>query len=669
MRLPRGIQTGPVATGRAIIGDERAVVAEGLNRVSQFASDLIDEQAHAETIDAVSAAEAAARSYVIKARQVRVNDAGEPAYLSADRDFDEFFGTLEARALESVTTKKAKNDVQRRLRDLRDERAVDIQTIARQHRIDETAAHTTAAIKRFVATGDYDIARESLDAQMATFSPDDEQKLRAYIDAHEAEAQFQRQVNGHLALHLDAVAAGESAAFIREFRASSEFDDDTTRSIIRTMQSQKSQWEAEQAELDATLRIQQGVERELEINRFYRGIGPTTGDHEIETFVRQYAIQDQGRINSFFRERDKHREALSVMQSDFLDPTNQKVRAQVDTALNRRYPTPAARIDGKIAFAAEHSIASVELEQFFEAGARAQGGFAQAAEKYREFREVAPQAYLPLTDDARAFYSKHITLTRAGVDSVEAANMAWSLVNDTTPQLRADRLAAFDGEGIRATIVDNVIRDRNDIPGLHQKRAFYRPDVTAEVPPEMEGDISRIAEAVFLRTGDQMAAEQAVYDSITNAWQFTDINDGVKITYFGEDETGEEKKRASQTLGPQYMRGAPGRSSEFVRKVLEQETRDRLYWFNNEFQSFDVDRIELYQPALPEVDEYGRPVWTLRVDRVPLLDDLGQVVRWTYEPIPGSQKPKQTEPRVTEAGFISLPPGASGVIDRSAEVD
>jgi len=661
MRLPRGLQTGDVPTGRVVIGDERAALASIANEVTRFTDDLIEQQAQAEYADAISAAESATRDYLDRARQLRINkDTGRPAYETAEADFAVFFSQLENSATKSLSTKRAKNAVNRRLRVYQNQQSAEIRAIARGQRIEAITTHTNAAVERYVDSGEYDAARLAAHNQEEVYSPEAFERLRSFIDSREQADRHQRQVDTFLAQHAEAAQNGRSAEYIRQFRETSSFDDEETRGIIRTMQSQKRQWEAEEQELTAELRLRQGVERELEIHRFQRGIRASTGDHEIEAFVRKYAITDQGRISAFFRERDRHLEAQSVMTSDFLDPTNPKVRSQVDRVLGTAYASRADRIQAAIGVAADRGIASVGLEEFFESGARAQDGFVMAAETYREFREVAPNAYLPLTDDAKAFYSKHATLTRAGMDPVEAANMAWSLVNDSTPQLRADRMAMFDADGIRETITDNIVTSLNDMKGLHLARPFFRPDVTADVPPEMLGDISRIAEAVFLRTGDEMAAEQAVRDNLANAWQITDINDGVKVTFFGD----EGKKRAERTLGPQYMKGAPRRGSEFIRKVLEDEIKDRLFWYENKFQTLDPARVELYQPPLPEKDEYGRPVWTLRVNGQALLNDARQVVRWTYEPIPGSETPKQTEPEVTEAGFISLPPGASGVIER-----
>lgn len=652
MRLPRGIQTGDVPRGQVVIGSEAQSQAALAREISNFSEQIANDAARAEFGDAISAVEASTRNFVERSRDIRFNeDTQRPSFETAEQDFDEFFGNLEQEAMGKLSSNKAKNELQTQMRHMRDSALVQVRNTARDQQIDHIQARTTSTIERFVSLGEFDAARLAIEDQRPFFSAGEFENLSTLIDSREesaAHAAKVEQVVNEALRTRQAEGPEAAAAFLRDLKDTEDLPEGFTRETVDDSVARGIQELRKSDELDrranANLESELRVERAIAIDGFRRGIDSVTSDEDIDLFVRDHAITDHGLIGSFYSARDKHRDSLSILETEYIDPTDSNVRDLVDLRIQQMQPPDP--IGAAIAIAADTGIASRDLERFFEGGARSPEQFAEAAARYRMFRESAPQAYLPLSDDAKAMYSLSATLGRAGMNPLLAAETAFDTIFNSTPEQRQDRRNNYPGEDI----VGSVIDDLNDIPGMHKPGIFI--DSVADVPSEMLGDMNRIGLAVYERTGDLESSREAVAKNIVNAWQYTDVNEGVQS---GDDE-----------LGPVYMKGAPRRGTDFIRKRLEEffDNDGRLYIQNGEFKTIDHERVEIWSPPIPEANEFRQPVWILRVDGMPLLDEMGNVVRWTYEVPPGTERPLRPEVTVTEAGFISLPPGASGVIER-----
>ena len=546
MRLPRGIQTGGVPTGPVVIGGEQEVLAQAANEVSRFAEGLIEQQARAEYADAISAAEAATRDYLNRARETRVNEqTGKPSYESAEQDFSEFFSRMEQAAMENLSTKRARNAVQERLRAMRNDALPDIQQVARAQRLDEIAVRTTSAVERYVANGDYDAARLLLADQTNTFGPRAEQEIADFIDSAESGAIHQQQVDTFMAQHAEAMRAGKSAEFIRQFRTVSPFDDEETRKLVGQMQAQQRQWQAEEDELNAEFHRQEALALQGRLFDLDQRIdaGDASAYGVIEELVRRgdiTASQGTAKRRTLDTKLEENREKVDgyAMLSVGL-PLDEKNKAHQRIAseelIREIQNDPKLQLpQTRMAVARLVKVTNIVPQELRRAAnaARLAGSVEEVltmSDVLSRIGEVAPLQYAQFSDEQIAFYGQVSALVRANIDPTEAV----TYVRETQSRDPLDRKVAeqrYREATKKKTSIEAAVdwADAN-FDALHQFGG------TPSVPDELVSDLDTLTRAFFDVTGNIDTARELAGKKLEAQWGRTEVNGEPEMMRFAPE--------------------------------------------------------------------------------------------------------------------------------------
>ncbi|MDJ0789120.1 MAG: hypothetical protein QNK05_20120, partial [Myxococcota bacterium] len=312
-------------------------------QVSDFADLIVEEQAQAEFADAVSSAEIATREYLARSKGIRINsDTGRPAFETAEQDFESFYSDLETSVAKNLTSNRARDRVSEQLKLMRENAQADVRSIARGHQIDDIVTRTSASVDRYVAAGEYDAARLALQNQKAHFSPQNMQRISDYIDSAQSGALHDQAINDVMAQHAEAMRQGQSAEFIRNFRASNHFEDEETRKLASKMLAQNREYQAEQDELDTEFKAQEARALQARLyvvdERIDRGDPSVMGDIEemlaAGDITAATASDKRRRLERALEDNRAVTDGYAILSAGgILDPKNKHHRRLVDNEL------------------------------------------------------------------------------------------------------------------------------------------------------------------------------------------------------------------------------------------------------------------------------------------------------------------------------------------------
>ena len=547
MRLPRGLQQGGVPVARGTLQSDAAGLSVLARQVSDFTDSIIEEQAQAEFADAISSAEAATRDFLNQSKQIRVNeDTGRPTFETAEEDFDQFYADLERTAVDGLSTNRAKDQVQRQLRAMREDAQVDVRAIARSHRIDDIRARTSTAVDNYLQNGDYDAARLAVSNQKAHFAPAQFERINGLIDSAESGEIHETQVNEFMAAHAASMQAGTSAEFIREFKATSPFDDDETRKIASRMHSQNNQFQAEQAELDQEFKT--AAARSLQARLFVLDSRVDAGDPSAIEDIKQLVANGHISAAQGTAKRRKLDQALEINREitdgyailsagGILDPNNKAHRKLVNNELASiveevgGIETPESRTT-ITRLIKQTNIVPDPVKQIATT-ARIAGSVEQVvatADVVARISESAPIQYGQFSDDNRAFYGMVGAMVRANMDPT----LAVEAVREQFSKPEPDRRVAE--ERYREAIRGNPNLDAATEWAKDEFDTFFSSAPSDEgIPDALISDYDTLTKVFYNKTQDIEVSRALAQQKLQSVWGRSEINGTPEVMRFAPE--------------------------------------------------------------------------------------------------------------------------------------
>lgn len=551
MRIPRGLQTGGVPTGPTAFDSGGA--ARIADQVAQFTDSLIEEQARAEFADAISSAEASTRDYLDQAKQIRVNeDTGRPAFETAEQDFENFYDELIRSATDSLSTNRAKDQVQAQLGFMRDQAQADVRAIARGHRIDDIVTRTNSAVDRYIAAGEYDAARLALGDQKSFYSPQRFDAVSALIDSAESGAIHDQAVNDVMAEHAAAMYAGQSAEFIRNFRATSVFDDEETRKIAGKMATEQNRYQAEQDELDTEFKAQEA--RAMQARLFHLDMRIDQGDAaafgDIADLVARgdiTATEGTVKRRRLEKQLEENREVVDgyamLSAGAPLDPKNKAHRRLVDRELTAilQETGDIAAPETRTAVARLVKLTNIipdQLKQVTNA-ARITGSVeavAATADVVARISETAPIQYAQFSPDDRAFYGMVNSLIRANMDPTDAVDAVRERMNapEADRKIADQRYSAALRGDPNIEAATNWAQNQFDA-FLGHHTIFGREPAANAIPNDLLADYESLTRVFFDKTQDIETARSLAQQELTATWARTEINGEAEVMRYAPE--------------------------------------------------------------------------------------------------------------------------------------
>jgi hypothetical protein len=244
-----------------------------------------------------------------------------------------------------------------------------------------------------------------------------------------------------------------------------------------------------------------------------------------------------------------------------------------------------------------------------------------AAELVSRINETSPQALATIPADERAFSLMVTQAVNAGMDRVQAVDLARERVYRTDPALQEKLKAVTDDKEFRKHNLETLNKqiDKN-FDTLFRRQ----PDA----PKAMQGEFDNLTKLYYTKTQDEIQARTLAWRDLMHVWGVTDVNPG----------------------GKQMMKYSPekifwnGEPNNWMRKQLEKEIEPYLAKQPDVIVAFtekgaappppknDTSAVRIVADeitARARIPSYA--VMRQRTDGLfePVLDDKNRPARWT----------------------------------------
>jgi hypothetical protein len=419
--------------------------------------------------------------------------------------------------------------------------------------------------------------------------------------------QMERMVEGqiHSDVLMDGYKVAAEAGIADEFLTSLE-GQDLTDETIAAFGEKQSEYDA----LTKSVQSKLNMERAIEISTFYNeGITANTSNEQLRAKFREVGATNYGMLNEWHNRRDRLRDDVATMNSEFLDPYDTKQRRSMNTSITGN--TVQERFNSALGLTTTYRAAPEWLDGYFNSSSLNPDTFAQAAENWIAYHNNADSIPLGVPEEVVDKYDLYRQYRKSTTDSIEASSAVLAHYDGQTSDEVDLYRAAWDdknkGAGGEAPSwhinkrVHDLLEEANS-PKLAREGLIYGYNAIDEYPLELQSIINTVSRSTYgLNGGNEEATAQTIVKHLTNGgWSVTDVNKGVT--------SGEVTFEAG------WMKQAPTRStartrSELATDIAKREADGRGFYVGGQLKSVPADEIEIWKyQAAPD----GSDAWRMR---------------------------------------------------------